>query len=69
MPQLVQSKAVVRPPTQAERTTLRGFIARERKDGADDLAIRGALLAKGWEKSAVDGVFDEIYREQRSAKK
>ncbi len=69
MPQRLPPASVVRPPTQAERTTLRGFIARERKDGADDLAIRGALLAKGWEKSAVDGVFDEIYREQRTAKK
>jgi hypothetical protein len=59
---------VARPPTAAERTTLRAFIAKERQGGAEDLAIRGALLAKGWEKSLVDGVFDEVYREQRVPK-
>jgi hypothetical protein len=47
----------------AERQTIKSFIYGERGKGFDDLTIRSALLEKGWDKSEVDNVFDEIYNE------
>jgi hypothetical protein len=38
------------------------FIAQERAKGFDDLAIRNALLAKGWDKGDVDAVFTRLYK-------
>ncbi len=43
---------------------LRSFIDGERSRGFDDLTIRGALIAKGWEKADVDKTFEEIYTQQ-----
>jgi len=57
-----------RQPTPQERATVRTFIAKERQGGIDDLAIRGALLGKGWDKHMVDTVFDELYRERHASK-
>jgi len=46
----------------SESLAVKTFIASERAKGFDDLTIRAALIAKGWEKNVVDGVFDELYR-------
>ena len=59
-----RSALPARPPTTDERRTLVSFITKERHDGADDLAIRSALIAKGWGKAIVDAVFDELYRKK-----
>ena len=57
-----------RQPTPQERATVRGFITKERQGGIDDLAIRSALLGKGWDKHMVDAVFDDLYRERQAPK-
>lgn len=43
---------------------LHDFIEEQRSRGFDDLTIRGALIAKGWDKSDVDKTFEEIYSQQ-----
>jgi hypothetical protein len=48
----------------AESQTIKAFIYSERTKGFDDLTIRSALIAKGWQKNDVDAMFDQIYREQ-----
>jgi hypothetical protein len=45
-----------------EEQTIRSFIYGERHKGFDDLTIRSALVAKGWDKYEVDRIFDEIYQ-------
>jgi hypothetical protein len=52
----------VSSPDHAADRALKSFIFSERAKGFDDLTIRSALIARGWEKGAVDRIFDEIYR-------
>lgn len=52
------------PLAPAEVVTVKAFIGQERAKGFDDLTIRSALLAKGWDKRTVDASFDELYRKQ-----
>jgi hypothetical protein len=49
-------------PSDAEEATIKDFINGERGKNFDDLTIRSALLAKGWDKNEVDRIFDEIYK-------
>jgi hypothetical protein len=49
-------------PSTGEEATIKDFISGERGKGFDDLTIRSALLAKGWDKGEVDRIFDELYK-------
>ncbi len=46
----------------SEANTIKNFVNAEREKGFDDLTIRSSLLARGWDKSHVDKVFDDLYK-------
>ncbi len=50
-------------PEEDVRENVKRFIFRERSLGFDDLAIRNALLEKGWRREEVDGIFEELYKQ------
>lgn len=41
---------------------VQSFVLDERAKGYDDLTIRSALLAKGWDRATVDATFDALYK-------